>query len=320
MTNKNNYSVTLLIEDNSASEVWQNEIEQFKNKLIADSQFTEITTYTFQGNEKLLLKDKDKQLVTNIKENTNENNLVFVISDAASMLWKNGEVYNILDQFKLNSLVSIINLLPQHMWMIHEIEATSSFLTTIAPHAKTNKQAIIENPYYEPTDSGTFFPIGSIEEVNTFLYTLLHGGETQSAQVFKNNMPIKDNPNKEKMLPSEKSVYKFRHSVSNEAYYLAAFLSGTQSFTISDVDFVRQHMLPSTNKNILVEFVTGGILELYPNIDSNKETRYKMKEGINNLLLRSLRHTDDQAVQLLLKEKQLQGIKLDIGASVKFKI
>lgn len=91
MNIENQYNVKFLIEKNISAEIWNPEIEVFKNKLNDNPTFSHINTYTFGENNHLLITDENNKPVNLLDNKSSENNLIFIISDARSILWRNSE-------------------------------------------------------------------------------------------------------------------------------------------------------------------------------------------------------------------------------------
>lgn len=234
--------------------------------------------------------------------------LVFVISDASSILWRNSEIHTFINKLKKISLVSLVNLLPKDMYMVQAVDVNSDIRSNIVENTQNNNQISIEDGYINP--NGLVLPVANINKTDSLVSTLINGGALENIQVFLNN-EFKESKKNTKTIEqnAEDTVQRYKQlcyvaSASMEPFQLAAFFSEVESFTVSDVDFVRQYMLPASNKSILNPFMLGGIVE--KTNGEAEETRYKMKEGVDLILRRSLRGKDYEVVKLLLAEKNKQ--------------
>lgn len=143
-----------------------------------------------------------------------------------------------------------------------------------------------------------------------------------------NNMMLFDESNLDDKLETftdkEKEAYyknkmnKFQYGSAIDGYQLAAYFSIIEDFTVSDMKFVQQHMLPESKKEILINFALSNLVESINSDDKKSEPRYKINEGLSLILKRSLRNRDAKVVELLLKEKNSQSLNID--KQIKFRI
>lgn len=343
------YNVILLIEDSISPKIWKQEVEILKEKFNNNNKFNTIKNYTFKTEDKKLVIEKTTiDSIISSNKNT-ENNLVFVLSDTCSKIWRNNEVYNLLNELQNNSLVSIINLLPKSMWRGLAIETSTEIKTNL--HIGTQNNIQIERqlplPWYleqEDLDILLLFPMTNIDEADNLINTIVNGGKVSNAGFYKNidDLELINNPIIKETTASEK-VSLFRSKTYQEGCSLAAYFSIVDSFTISDVDFVRKHMLPKSDKSVIAQLFLGGILDKAEPIENsntleyeehtiiNKDTpqayslsisysgprstplkpedieqRYKLKEGLSEELRKSLRYSEEHAIKVLMQEKKRQ--------------
>lgn len=324
MNIKSKYNITLLVENCISAEIWKPEIEDFKNKLNIDSQFNTINNYNFNMGENLLIKDENNNIINLLEQKTNENNLVLIISDARSMLWKNGELYTVLNELKNTSLVSFVSLLPTSMFMVQSIGNHGGIRSDIIGGSQNNNQITIDEEEKEFINPNSLvLPSTNITQIDNLLDTLINGGALENIQVFKNNI-FKAKKNSREQTPEEiaEQIYKrydqlcLSVSSSIEPFQLAAFFAIEESFTLSDLDFIRQKMLPDSNKNLLSQVMVGGIVEKVN--ANNEEQRYKMKEGVDKILRRSLTRTEHNIFKLLLDEKNTQNSENSKTKKIRF--
>lgn len=306
MTNISKYSATLLIEDNIISEVLQNKIEQLKEKLNGDPYFASVDTYKFKGREKLELTDENNNIVDNFKNN----NVVFVISDLSSVIWRNTVMHSFLSELKDNALVNLITYWNKDPLKPCAVETETQATMSISVGAKNYKNSSPELPpyMYKYYSESLFLPTATLETVPQLIHDVVHGGTVETAQIFKENMIPANMINHDAEKVAESKLNRFRYNTSLETYQLAAYFSEIESFNMSDVEFVQQHMLPGTSTKILNDFMTAGLIEHAAN-NTATEPQYKVKEDISKVLMRSLRNKDADAVELLLQEKRSQPQK-----------
>lgn len=106
---KNQYNVTVLIEDTGCTRLYNPEIENFKQNISDKFDSHNVQYYKFTGkNDQILIDSSYKQ------SNSSDNNLVFIVATGTSTIWGNGEIYNLIENLQTCALVNIINVIPKN--------------------------------------------------------------------------------------------------------------------------------------------------------------------------------------------------------------
>lgn len=338
----NQYNVSLIIEDSLCSKIYAPEIEKLKENFY--SKFTTVKEYIF--------KEQDKKLVLD-NVDAQDNHLVFIISSTCSPIWNNDEMYNFIEKIQSSSLVNIINLLPERMWRNLPMDTRSDIVSTLPSGIKNNLQIekqLLEFMQPEDLNDCVLLPHATIDAVDELLSIIRNGGTVNNACLYKRS-PFIPYANTSEITPAHK-VATYRQMVSQDDYSLAIYFSIADSFTISDIDFVRQHMLPSSDKSSIAAFMLGGLIEKAPAINNDQiafeqtslinektpqaysltmsysgprtlsvepEQRYKIKESLSAELFRALRYSEEHAIKVLLHEKKNQDAMNDYANEIKAK-
>ena len=295
-----NINVTLLVEESIATKIYKSEIEELKEKMFNNPDFDSVQV-------SILTNENNKAVINGgLDNNTKENNLVFIVSPTCSPIWSNGEVYNLLNDLKSNSLVNIIHILPQHDWEKVRLTTYSNTLT-ITPDVKSNSQINNTLPFLISKDEfkdTLLLPITTLNNVDQLLSTITNGGQITNTILYQgdNSVDLCSQPK-----DTKQQIREFRFKTSEDAFALALYMSRLESFTLSDMDFVRQHMLPHTDKHATVLCTLGNIMEEITTQDfRNMEPRYKLKDDIREELSGSISFSKAYAITLLMEEKNIQ--------------
>lgn len=321
MNNQANYNLILLIEDSVSSKVWKEEIEQLKEKVLHQEDFSSVQIYHFDKNknEQLVVKSDNNEIV-NVQESLKQkNNLVIIVSDVCSKIWHNNQVYETINNLSKKSLVSIVNILPKDMWRGLAVDSFLEVKSTLPVNIQNNSEIINKVPSYldqEELDHIIIMPMIELHETDKLLNSVKNGGSIQTTYLYDDNLSLLiDNNQKPKTVKEQMKHYTAR--VFQPAVMLAQYFSEVESFTISDLEYVRKNMLPDTDKSTVAQFLLGGILDKEENNDNalivsypeakskneNYETRYKMKPGIADEFKRFTNNYDTDKVKLLLQQK-----------------
>lgn len=289
----NQYNVTLLIEDNACALIYASEIESFTQALSYNTNILNVDYYKFKSENNKLVLD------TSYDTANNETSLVFIVSSATSTIWKNGEIYNLLENLQSNALVNIINLLPKKMWEKTSLD-TYSNLITIDPTVQNNNKINNTLPYLiskDEFDNSLIVPIIEINKADKLLATIIEGGKVDNALLYSGVQHIPSYTSSEQ-LSTNQEIKNYRVLCSDEAFSLTMYLSVLKSFTISDMQYIQEYMLPGTNKSVLAECMLGGVVEINADTDSS----YKIKDNIKEELSNTISATKAYSIKLLMKE------------------
>lgn len=318
----NKYNVSLLIEDNFISEVFKEEINQVKEKLQQLSNIKEFNTYTLTGLDKLQVLNDNHEAVNLVdkKSNDNETHMVLVISDNNSVLWNNKEAYDFLNALKEHSLVGLVAYERLDPLKERSIEMETKVYFDVLPNAKSNKDMKVDEDNswgrMEDYPHGLFLPSARIDNVDELLNGFMNHAQVDSVMIYDNihhenfYKTIQKLTEKNDVTYFERKLNKYKCGAGVNGYQLAAYFSIVDSFTVSDMKFVQQHMLPESTKQTLMHFALSSMVDKVDS-DIDAEQRYKIKQGLCPILHRSLRDKDANAVELLLKEKNTYMSNVD---------
>lgn len=358
MDNLKSYNATLILEDTISSKIWSEEITQLKEKFLKDYNFNSVQILNIAKADKLSIVDQNLQPIK-IENNLIGNDLVFFVTDAVSNVWHNGQINTLVEQINNKCLVSVINILPKKMWQRTSLNVDSSIVTTIPKNIKNNLQIVAALPdYMEAEDMNVFLtlPTANIDKVNELLNIISKGGVIPTTSLYIGEASTLEFGREESMSVAQRQEMAYRMSSTQDSYSLAVFFSNVKSFTLSDINFVKDHMLPGTDKSIIAEMMLGGITEkalpltddriefeqnstfgkgtenemslkmtysgpkTIPTNPQEVEPRYTMKEGVGEILIKSLRYSEENAVKLLLKEKSNQDNRMQYDKEVEVEV
>lgn len=287
---QNKYNVILLVEGTPCAEIYNEEIEAFKQTLSHNVNVASVESFQFKNeNNKIVIDDDCKELLTD--------NLVFVISSGTSAIWKNGEMYNTLEDLQSTALVNMVNLLPKKLWDKTGLD-TYSHLITVSSEIKNNNNIINTLPYLiskAQFDNSLILPTTDINNANKLLSTIIDGGIVDNVVLYKGNQHIVSyNPTD--TLNTNQEIKAYRALCSDNAFSLAMHLSVLDSFSMSDMKKVQEYMLPGTDKLVLAECMLGNIIEI------NSDNNYKIKDNIRQELRDTISLSKTHAIKLLMKE------------------
>lgn len=321
MKNSHNYNVIVMIENTVSSKIWKEEIEQLQNNFTDQNEFETIHIYHFDKNDNknLVVKNSNNEIVDIQKSLKEKNNLVFIVSDVCSTLWHNNQAYKTIQSLSEKSLVSIINILPKSMWRGLSVDTFLEVKSTLPLNIKNNAEIINKVPSYldsEELEHIIIMPMVELHETDKLFKSIINGGTIQSTFLYDDNLSLSRDSNQQPQ-SAKNQANSYMSRVFQPAVNLATYFSNVDTFTISELDFVRKQMLPETDKSTVAQFLLGGIVDK-ENINNNsfivsysdskdklleQEIRYKMKPGIAQEFKRFLNNYEDTKVQLLLKER-----------------
>lgn len=311
---ENKYNITLLVEENFVSEVFKEEINQVKEKLQQLSNIKQLNTYTLTGLDQLQVLNDNHESVNLLdkKSNDKETEIVLVISDNNSVLWNNKQAYDFLNTLKENCLVGLLGYERLDPFKERSIEMETKIYFDVLPHAKSNKDMKVDeyNSWGSMEDypHGLFLPSARLDNIDELLNGFMNNGKLDVAMIFDNihhenfYKIIKKLTEKNDMAYFERKLNKYAYGAGVNGYQLAAYFAVRDDFTVSDMQFVQQHMLPESTKDTLIHFALSSMVDKVDS-DINSEQRYKIKPGLCPILRQSLRRQHAHAVDLLLKEK-----------------
>lgn len=315
MNMENKYTISLIIEDNFVSEVFKEEIEQVKEKLQQLSNIKQLNTYRLTGNDNVILLNENQETVNLLdrKSSKNETHLVLVISDTNSLLWNNTQAYNFFNELKEISLLGLISYERLDPLKERSINMSTQIYFDILPNARTNLDMKVDNEtswaMIEDYPHGLFLPSATLGNVDELFNEFTSAGKVGSVMIYDNihhrnfYNAIKNLKGEKKLNYDEKKMDRYRYGADVNGYQLAAYLSILDDFTVSDIKFLQQHMLPESNKNTLNYLALSSLVDKVDSDNVYTEKRYKIKEDLCPILQRSLRNKDANAVELLIKEK-----------------
>lgn len=309
------YNVSLLIEDNFVAEVFQEEINQVKEKLQQLPNVKKLNIYKLTGSDTLQVFNENYESVNLLDKKSNDNSIemVLVISDNNSVLWNNKQAYDFLNPLKENCLVGLVSYERLDPLKERSIEMETKIYFDVLPNAKSNKDMKVdeENSWghgVEDYPHGLFLPTARLDNIDELLNGFMNNGKLDVVMIYDNihhenfYKTIKNLKDEKKSEYYEKKLNRYKYGAGINGYQLAAYFSIVDSFTVSDMQFVQQHMLPESTKQNLMHFALSSMVE---KVDSEvgDEPKYKIQPGLCPILHRSLRDKDANAVELLLKEK-----------------
>ncbi|MCP4697220.1 MAG: hypothetical protein GY862_10265, partial [Gammaproteobacteria bacterium] len=291
------FDVALIVEQCLSMLVWQQTIAELRGLLERYGAFRDVQTWGLaEDSGKIrLCTDRGYARFYNPRElvETNRRRLILIASDCVSPAWRSGAMAKLLNLWKQNNLVTIVQMLPRRLWsntgladaVIMDAYATGTVLpniqvksTVFSPKAdeKTAKIPLVTLER-ESLTAWARAVAGRSGAATPCVALKLHGSGDRQPEPFYTAKAD---------LPSTQRLEHFRASASSMARKLAEYLAATP-LTIPIMRLVQQTMLPDSRQIHLAEVLLGGLLREPAGTRKSDPAslKYDFHLGVRSLLL-----------------------------------
>ncbi|MFM6610038.1 MAG: SAV_2336 N-terminal domain-related protein, partial [Dolichospermum sp.] len=310
--------LVIVVEENHATVVWEETINEFRKLMERHGAFRNVYTWSLRINDgqpqffHQQRKATKKQRSRSPKEllEPNGRRLILLISDCISSLWWDGEIHKLLALWSKQVPVTILQLLPEQLWERTVLDlGISVCLSAIEAGLLNSKLTVHDFPMWleEKPNQALKLPIVILEPESLKYWAKVIAGtgniDTVGIVFMPNWQDLKPkSTDKLSSLQTTKDpellVNKFNDSASLLARRLATLMSSAP-VSIPVIHLIQEKMLPLPRKPIiLAEIFMSGLLELKLISKENQPEKwqYEFVEGVREVLWRSVRLTEIEAV------------------------
>ncbi|MFM6106650.1 MAG: SAV_2336 N-terminal domain-related protein, partial [Sphaerospermopsis kisseleviana] len=308
--------LVIVVEENRATIVWEETINEFRKLMERHGAFRNVYTWSLNANDGKPQffhqqgKTTKKQLSRSPKEllEPNGRRLILLISDCVSSLWWEGEIHQLLELWSKQVPVTVLQLLPEQLWERTVLDlGISVSLSAIEPGSRNSQLTVHDFPTWleEKPNQALKLPIVILEPES-----LKYWAKVMAGTGTMDTVGIVFMPNWQELRPTDKLsssqttkdpellVNTFYHSASPLARKLAIYMASAP-VSMPVIHLIQEKMLPQPRKPIiLAEIFMSGLLELKLVSEENQPEiwRYEFVKGVREVLLRSIRKTEVDAV------------------------
>ncbi|MBD2143800.1 formylglycine-generating enzyme family protein [Sphaerospermopsis sp. FACHB-1194] len=312
--------LVLVVEENRATVVWEETINEFRKLMERHGAFRNVYTWSLRTNDGKPQffhqqgKTTKKQRSRSPKEllEPNGRRLILLISDCVSSLWWQGEIHQLLELWSKQVPVTVLQLLPEQLWERTVLDlGISVSLSAIEPGLLNSQLTVHDFPMWleENPNQALKLPIVILEPES-----LKYWAKVMAGTGTMDTVGIVFMPNWKELIPTDKLsssqtieepellvnklVNTFYHSASPLARKLAIYMASAP-VSMPVIHLIQEKMLPQPRKPIiLAEIFMSGLLELRLVSEENQPEiwRYEFVKGVREVLLRSIRKTEVDAV------------------------
>lgn len=247
--------------------------------------------------------------------------LLLLITDCASKAWFSGLVVErYLRHWQENMLVSIVQMLPQRMWMgtaLRNSEATNFS----SSHGVTSNKNLFHDDYWVEVDKeevSSQYPVVTIDPISfDALARVIMGGQecwVSGVIIKKSDFPIQQQKGSEE-LKAEERISHFRRQASPTARKLVEYFACIP-LTLPVMRLIQHSVLPKSNQTHLAEFLLSGLVKIVESSEDFVEYEFydQVREQLQNLLpLSEIKDTFNKASQYISEN---QGVTIDFRGMV----
>jgi formylglycine-generating enzyme required for sulfatase activity len=328
--------LVIVVEENRATVVWEETINEFRKLMERHGAFRNVYTWSLHANDgkpqffHQQRKATKKQRSRSPKEllEPNGRRLILLISDCVSSLWWQGEIHQLLELWSKQVPVTVLQLLPEQLWerTVLDLGILVS-LSAIEPGSLNSQLTVHDFPIWleEKPNQALKLPIVILEPES-----LKYWAKVMAGTGTMDTVGIVFMPNWKELIPTDKLsssqtieepellvnklVNTFYHSASPLARKLAIYMASAP-VSMPVIHLIQEKMLPSPRKPIiLAEIFMSGLLELKLVSEENQPEiwRYEFVKGVREVLLRSIRKTEFDAVLAAVSQyiAQKAGIQI----------
>ena len=319
------FELSVVVEASASMELWDEALEEFLRLLRNQGGFRSVVAYRLDDPEGRTVSTADgrrRHPVSHLLCGQRPH-LMLLASDATSTPWHNGAAHAFLRHVGRAASVSVLQPLPRRSWRHTALgEPELSFFAERAGDANARMKALLPWWLDESDLQGSVrVPVVGMDarSIGDWARTMTARGGAAVPGVLLGVPPAREPgaarpPQPPPPTPAER-VARYRGMVSRAAYELAVFLSVPDPLTIPVMRLVQRTMLPGSGTAELAEFFVGGLLQGVDmaasgpageaTVDAKKapagEPCYRLVDGVRDELTRSLRYSEEGAINSQLR-------------------
>jgi len=326
------FELSVVVESSASMDLWDEALDEFMRALRNQGGFRCVAAYRLDdvdGRTVVTADGRRRHPVSHLLCGQRPH-LMLLASDATSAQWRNGAAHAFLRQVGRAASVSVLQPLPRRSWR-HTVlgEPELSFFAERAGDANARMKALL--PWWlDESDlhASVRVPVVGMDaaSIGDWARTMTARGGAAVPGVLL-GPPAKPEPGAPprqtpaQPTPAER-LARYRGMVSRAAYELAVFLSVPDPLTVPVMRLVQRTMLPTTGTAELAEFFVGGLMQRVDGAEDAKDSRdekdtqaaaagaagaakgepcYRLIDGVRDELTRSLRYSEEGAINYQLR-------------------
>ena len=323
----------LIVEENSASFIWQETIDELQQLLETHGAFRNVRVWNLSSkDEKLTRRKKDGKISKREHRygeliHSDRRGLILFVSDCLSSLWQQGKIYNWLKQLKQWSRfqpTAIIQLFPERLWLNSELALGYKVkFKSLAP-VVSNSQLIYESPDEDLAESSTLnIPVVTLEAeyLKHWARVIAGYGKSQTPGIVFDLKFIKEFVKEQanelataenQRESAEIVVDRFLATASVLARQLAGYMAAAPVF-LPVVHLIQESLLPKSTPVNVAEVFLSGMIERVNTAEADSPPKYDFVEGARKLLNLAMRLDETEKVLDAISE----NIAVKLGLSIK---
>ena len=316
---ENYFSISIIIDQSGSMFLWEEVIKQFIKELKQVGIFKDTYIYYLDTEKKkaVLYYDVNNLSKTSIKQEIHlkdKRNLKFILSDCTSLAWKSNDVYTSIIAPMSDTLLTIVQMLPNYMWLKSTLGKGDSVKFYSQYEISSNKKLNIKDYYSDDISTKTLkLPIISIDD-NSFLNyskTIMGEGEQWLEGIVLNQYDFNNNFIQKTEMSIEERYNYFLSVASVEAQKLAIYCS-VLPLKLNIIEIIQSVKNLKKDIKIVAEFYFGKIIHY------NKETKefkyYEDNSGSVRAYFRSLLSTKEAFnLAMVLSDEIQKSFNLPVG-------
>jgi formylglycine-generating enzyme required for sulfatase activity len=342
--------LALVVEESRSTVIWQELIAEFQTLLERQGAFRTIRTWSLQtrpappapnvgrrgaGSDTLQLFPRQASSLGEPRPRSAKElldpagrQLILVISDCVSPLWRRGTIHPVLKQWANAGPVAIVQLLPERLWNRSALGLGFPVqLSALVPGVASPQLEVAELPAWETVDLSTALTVPVVtlepESLTQWAAVVAGMGKAQTAgMVFDlalvrsafgatevQQAELREQPPQ----TPENLVQGFRATASPLARRLAGLMS-LVPVSLPVIHLIQEAVLPASRQVHVAEIFMSGLVEAVPETESTGEpVQYEFGSGVRELLRASVSKTD----ALTVLDKVSRYIAERAGLSIK---
>ncbi|MGL5940639.1 MAG: SAV_2336 N-terminal domain-related protein [Waterburya sp.] len=324
--------LALVVEESNSVIIWQQTIAELRQLLGCQGAFRDVRTWGLktdtEGNMQVFAREgtnASKQKLRSYREliDPTGRRLILIVTDCISSAWYQGAIYQLLREWSKNCPVTILQLLPEKLWMRTALGlGTAVQLRSLIPGV-ANAQLLVDGlePWEEEEldlASTLKIPVVTLESKPLHLWSQVIAGvgnvSTAGFVIESINSSNIQLSNQTQQLSASHRVSLFHATASGIARRLAGLMAAAPvSFPV--VRLIQKTMLPCSEQVHLAEVFMSGLLDrLSPVSQENNPDyiQYEFHSGVRELLLQSLPKSESIDVIQRISEYVAEGLGLSV--------
>jgi formylglycine-generating enzyme required for sulfatase activity len=326
--------LALVVEESRSTVIWQEIIADVQQLMERQGAFRTVRVWTLQTaeDETLELLPRCQKAQQNLRSRSPRElldptgrQLVLVMSDCVSPLWRQGQIHALLSLWSKAGPVAIVQFLPEYLWQRSALGLGYPVqVRALAPGVANAHLEVVDFPVWETVDAATTLtlPVVTLEPESLSQWAQVVGGrgKAQAAGVVLDLAFVaaqaQTTPLMERQQSSpEELVQRFRATASPLARRLASLMS-VAPVSLPVVYLIQEAVLPASRQVHVAEVLMSGLLQAVSaegTIARSPNMAYEFVAGVRELLQESLPKSDT----LMVFDRVSQYIGERAGLAVK---